>query len=222
MSRNLPLQLEQMWTNPKAYAVYNSFARNADAGEEGDVVPQWVREMGGFKLPFGEDLYANPDLGFSRVGQDIEMLRDPLRFGANLNPLLKTGAEYWAGKQFFRDIPLSENKYVKLEGGRRVVQPLLELLGAVERGPNGQAMVSEKNNYVLQQLVPGLQEFERLVMPTQDNYKQRQGQSILTFLTGAPVTKVTEAARNSERERLKRELAARKAKKKAVAKGARE
>jgi hypothetical protein len=222
MSRNLPLQIEQMWMNPRTYAIYKSFVRNANDDQEGDIVPKYIKEIGGFKLPFGEDLYATPDIGMNRVQQDIAQFRDPLRLGQNLNPLFKTPLEYWAGKQFYKDIPLRDDKYVPLRGAGKLVQPFGELFGGVERSSDGTPTMSQKNFYAGMQLIPGLQELERLVAPGQENYKDKQGMSLLNFLTGAPVAKVTQSARDSERERMKRELAKRKATKKAVNKGARE
>jgi hypothetical protein len=222
MSRNLPLQIEQMWMNPRAYAIYQSFVRNANDDQEGDVVPKYIKEIGGFKLPFGDDLYATPDIGMNRVQQDIAQWRDPLRLGQNLNPILKTPLEYWAGKQFYKDIPLSDDRYVPLQGAGRVLQPLAELLGGVERSSNGRATISQKNLYAGMQLIPGLQELERLVIPGQENYKEKQGMSLLAFMTGAPVTKVTETQRKAEQDRAKRELAKRKATKKAVERGAKQ
>lgn len=222
MSRNLPLQIEQMWMNPKAYAIYNSFARNMNAGGEGDIVPQYIKETGGFKLPFGQDLYMTPDIGMNRVQQDIAQFRDPLRLGQNLNPLFKTPLEYWAGKQFYKDIPLSENQYVPLRGAGKALQPLAELLGAVQTSSDGTPTINEKNYYAGMQLIPGLQELERLVAPGQKYYQDKQGMSLLNFLTGAPVTKVTASAKQSEQDRAKRELAKRKATQKAVNKGARQ
>ena len=221
MSRNLPLQIEMMWTNPRVYAIYKSFVRNVNDDQEGDIVPKYIKEIGGFKLPFGEDLYMTPDIGMNRVEQDLAQLRDPLRLGQNLNPLFKTPLEYWAGKQFYKDIPLSGDRYVPLQGAGKVLQPFGELFGAVERSSNGTPTMSQKNYYAGMQLLPGLQELERLVAPGQDYYKEKQGMSWLNFMTGAPVTKVTASARQSEQERAKREFAKRRATQKAVDKGAR-
>ena len=221
MSRNLPLQIEMMWTNPKAYAMYKSFVRNVNDDQEGDIVPKYIKEIGGFKLPFGEDLYMTPDIGMNRVEQDLAQLRDPLRLGQNLNPLFKTPLEYWAGKQFYKDIPLSDSKYVPLSGAGRALQPFGELLGAVETSSNGTPTMSQKNYYAGMQLIPGLQELERLVAPGQEYYKEKQGMSWLNFLTGAPITRVSQSARQSEQERAKREYAKRRATQKAVERGAR-
>ena len=53
MSRNTPLQLELLWTNPRAYAQYNSFQRNfAGPSEEegGMVIPSYELDRGVFPL----------------------------------------------------------------------------------------------------------------------------------------------------------------------------
>jgi len=51
-SRNLPLQLENMWMNPKAYSAYNSLRRNLrDKEGESPFVPDYLKEQGAFKIP---------------------------------------------------------------------------------------------------------------------------------------------------------------------------
>ena len=51
-SRNLPLQLENMWMNPKAYSAYNSLRRNLrDEEGESPFVPDYLKEQGAFKIP---------------------------------------------------------------------------------------------------------------------------------------------------------------------------
>ena len=51
-SRNLPLQLENMWMNPKAYNLYNSIKRNLrDEEAESPFIPDYTREQGAFKIP---------------------------------------------------------------------------------------------------------------------------------------------------------------------------
>jgi hypothetical protein len=51
-SRNLPLQLENMWMNPKAYNLYNSVKRNLrDEEAESPFIPDYTKEQGAFKIP---------------------------------------------------------------------------------------------------------------------------------------------------------------------------
>jgi hypothetical protein len=78
--------------------IYNSFKRNFE-GE--DPAPPFVREMGGFRLPFGEGLYAMPDIGFTRIPQELSDLTNPMKMLNKMNPLLKVPAEQIAGKSAF-------------------------------------------------------------------------------------------------------------------------
>ena len=51
-SRNLPLQVENMWMNPKAYQIYMSFKRNLrDKEGESPFIPDYLKEAGAFKIP---------------------------------------------------------------------------------------------------------------------------------------------------------------------------
>jgi hypothetical protein len=53
MSRNTPLQLELMWTNPRAYAFYSNLKRNIEGPSEeegGPVIPGYEKDRGVFSL----------------------------------------------------------------------------------------------------------------------------------------------------------------------------
>ena len=53
MSRNTPLQLELMWTNPRAYAFYSNLKRNIEGPSEeegGLVIPGYEKDRGVFSL----------------------------------------------------------------------------------------------------------------------------------------------------------------------------
>ena len=51
-SRNTPLQIENMWLNPKAYTIYNKFRENLrDEENESPFLRQYRREAGAFKIP---------------------------------------------------------------------------------------------------------------------------------------------------------------------------
>ena len=221
MSRNLPLQLEQMWLSPRTYAIYNSLARNLNANEEGDVVPGWIKEGEGFKLPFGDNLYATPDIGYTQVQRDIEMLKDPIRFAQNLNPIPKTALEWWANKQFYQDIPLDDDQYVPLQGAGRLLQPLLSLTGGAE-SMGGQTFGTERDVYALGNIIPGYSEIERFISPSTERSKERQGQNIFSFLTGSPVTKVTDRQIRAEQTREKFQNRSDKAKREALRRALRE
>jgi hypothetical protein len=196
-SRNLPMQISNMWINPKAYATYNTVKRNFNADKEGDVIPAWMEEIGAFKLPFGKDLYATPDFGFNRVGQQIKELQDPQRFLSNVNPLLRVPVELMGGRQLYSNRPFSQNP-VKVEGGAgAILQPFLQGLGYGETGPSGDKFVNDKAYYALRNLIPFAGTAERLT-PSIDTYQQRGYVNPLLGFLGAPGRQVKEKEKQNE------------------------
>lgn len=105
MSRNTPLQLELMWTNPKAMQAYSAFKRNYE--EEGErYIPSYEKERGvfGLKTPiFGQDL-IRPGLPFPGGGENVlrGLLLEPKKFLANVNPIFRAPFEaFITGEKFF-------------------------------------------------------------------------------------------------------------------------
>jgi hypothetical protein len=107
-SRNLIFELQNQWLNPKPYQIYRSIMRNMrDPDYETSEYPSpFVREIGGIKLPFGDNLYLAPDLGFTRTPQQLGEIFDPIRYTNNLNPLLKIPLEEFLGRSVFTGNPL--------------------------------------------------------------------------------------------------------------------
>jgi hypothetical protein len=103
-SRNLPLQIENMYLNPKPYLIYNSFVRNIrdKEAEQRGPLPQWLTEVGAFRIP-GVGAYAAPDLNFTRVQQQLEQFQNPKKLGTNLTPLLRIPIEQAMGQNLFND-----------------------------------------------------------------------------------------------------------------------
>lgn len=196
-SRNLPMQISNMWVNPKAYTMYNTIKRNFRNDEEGDVVPQWMQEIGAFKLPFGKDLYATPDFGFNRVGQQLSELKDPQRLLANVNPLLRVPVELMGGRQLYSNRPFSANP-VKVENGAgAILQPFLQAIGQGATGPQGDKFVNDKAYYALRNLIPFAGTAERLT-PSIDTYQQRGYVNPLLGFLGVPGRQVKEQEKQSE------------------------
>lgn len=103
-SRNLPLQIENMYLNPKPYLIYNSLVRNIrdKEAEQRGPLPQWLNEVGAFRIP-GIGAYAAPDLNFTRVQQQIEQFQNPKKLATNLNPLFRIPIEQAMGQNLFND-----------------------------------------------------------------------------------------------------------------------
>lgn len=119
-SRNLPLQLENMWLNPKPYAIYNSFVRNIrdKEAEEYQPLPSFLQEVEAFQLP-GVGAYAAPDLNFTRIQQQLSQLANPKKFGTNLNPVFRLPVEQVIGQNLYNDkaIESTQDRLVNLLQG---------------------------------------------------------------------------------------------------------
>lgn len=203
MSRNLPLQLVNQWSNPRAYAMYNNLMRNIGQDDSKDVVPSWLKDQQSVKIADG--WYLAPDLGFNRLGKDLEQLKDPARLLSYVNPALRLPVEVFGGRKFYNNVPFSQDKE-KVAAGMgvsSVVAALADLLGQTEEGPNGQQLVDPKLNYAIQSLFPMLGKTERIV-PESDAMKPRVLGNWASFL-GVPVRQVTEGMRQDELRRQQRD-----------------
>jgi hypothetical protein len=98
-SRNLHTQITNMWLNPKPYLIYNNLKENIEDRET--PLPPFVRQMGGFRLPVGEGIYAMPDFGFTRIPQEISDLTNPMRMLNKVNPVFSIPLEQAIGKDTF-------------------------------------------------------------------------------------------------------------------------
>ena len=198
-SRNLPLTIQNIYMNPRPYQWYQSLRRNIEDQEKTEGLPQYMREAGGFALA-GTDFAATPDLGFNRLQADVNMLTNPTRFAANVNPLLRVPVETMvADKSFFRNREFNREP-IPVEGP---VGTLASLLGQpIGSGSSvgGQRFVDEKLLYALGNLVPTLNQVERFI-PSQEYYQQRGSTNPLLGYLGAPVRQVTPQMTASEQRR---------------------
>jgi hypothetical protein len=188
-SRNLPMQIQNMWANPRAYALYNNVKRNISDDEEGDIVPNWMSEIGAFKLPFGKDLYSTPDLGFNRVQQQVQELANPQRLMGNVNPAIRVPLELLGGKQYFTGREFSETP-IEVQTGlttpvASILQPLLQGLGFGQTGADGRKFVSDAPYYGLRNLLPPVAVAERL-LPSMETYQARGAINPLIGWLGIP------------------------------------
>ena len=196
-SRNMPMQIQNIWLNPRAYQVYGNAKRNFRDDQEGDVVPVWMQEMGAWKLPFGQNLYATPDIGFNRLQSDVNMLQDPARFLSNVNPLIRLPIELTGERQLFSNKRFSKTP-VEVSGGvGAALQPLMELLGYGETGPGGQKFVDDKAYYALRNLIPLLGRTESL-SPSMPTDPGKSTANPLFGLFGAPFKEVNQQMQDNE------------------------
>lgn len=200
MSRNLPLQVVNQWTHPRAYAMYNSFKRNFGNDTEDQVVPSWLVESGAISI--GGRTFLNPDLPMSRINQQVSELSDPKRLLRYVNPGIRAPFEVLlSDKRLYNDIPFRKDAQSPVGGPLSpAVQALASLLGQGKVNQfNGKSGVSDKMNYAMMSLFPQLGQLERAV-PATDLYKDRQLNSLRSLL-GIPLVNVTDDMIQSELRR---------------------
>jgi hypothetical protein len=207
-SRNIPMQIQTMWTKPRMYQLYNQTMKNISADEEGDVVPYYLKDQGAVKLPFGDNLYLAPDIGFNRLREDLEKLTPEgfPRLASDTIAPLRLAIEGLAGERLYTGQPFNDDRAVPVSGAKWALLPLMALLGGVTEDESGRLAYTDFANYATESLVPTLGQLERL-FPQEERNQQRRATNVLGFLTGAPVRQVTR--RDIESELYRRGLAER-------------
>jgi hypothetical protein len=133
-SRSFPLILESAWANPRAYAMWNNIVRNAKDNEDASVRPGYLQYS--FKLPFGRNIFANPDFGFQKQEDSFGNLTDPASMLAALAPVPRAIVEAALN--------------VKFKDQDKIYDP------------NYQEPVKAEINYVVNQVLPFLGYYKRL------------------------------------------------------------
>lgn len=204
MSRNLPLQVEQMWRRPKAYSIYNSFMNNFDMSEDDELMPKYLRDAGaivGARGFFGDDskdtLFA-PDLQHNNLMQDLMAFSNPVDGMLSAgNPLITKPIEIGTNHSGFRGGELfydqEADKYGNYSEKSAQKKALERLLYGVESvfTPSGTAQ-----GLLGVDVGGGAYGNERA--------QDKQLQKILNIL-GVPVKQLGDAERDYERRRREKE-----------------
>ena len=159
MSRNLPLQFEQMVTRPKAYSRYNSVMRNLNDGEEGEGMPEWLKKTGAVtvarNVPFfgGRDAVFAPDLPHVRMEDELNaMFPNPAGLASSVSPFLRVPVELaqnhsaFTGRALFdegEDTALNQLKYI----AENVVPPVGVAQRVTGMGRNEGKALEKQMNY---------------------------------------------------------------------------
>lgn len=196
MSRNLPLQLTNRLVNPRAYAAYQHFVENFDQSEPGDMTPGYMQEQGAINLGGGNMLM--PDLPFTRVNKQIEELGNPSRLLSYVNPALRLPFELTGGTKYYNNQPFSKDPQ-PIEGPMKLAQPLLALLGQVDRGADGKAYTTDKAKYAVSSVIPTIAQSERL-FPSNAIGQEKRGSNVASWF-GAPIKQNTPMMVENERKR---------------------
>lgn len=194
MSRNIPYQVMNRWTNPKPYLIYQDFQTNMAYGrDENSVVPKYLQESGAVQL--GENMFFSPDLPFSRVDQQIQELAQPRKLLSYINPGVRAPVEFLMNTNSYTGKPFKD-KFIPVNGALLPFLPALKAAGQVEYDNTGQAFINDRAMSLLMNMVPPLGRAERL-FPGEGTEGAKTTNPWLSF-AGIPITNVDEQSRNSE------------------------
>ena len=182
--KNIPLQVEMMFRNPRVFARYQQFKTEIEAQSSPDkVVPSYFSNELQIRLPFmvnGGHLYSNGALPLT----DIAGITDPGQLAGNVTPVIKAPIENFANKQFYEGIPFT-GKYTPANPvfeAPGVAQALIAS-GHAKRGKNGQLFMTDKDQYLAEQFIPILGRVRRLA-PADPKFQDKAIQSWITTAFG--------------------------------------
>lgn len=206
MSRNFPLQVEQMWLKPRAYAWYQSFVRNV-AETPDPLTPDYWLAQGAFTTdPNAADKekpwYLAPDLPFLRIAEPAIAASQgdwSKTLFSDVNPLFLAPVEaLYMGHKAYTGAPIEG--YEEVSPAMKPLQPLFQMLGLTETGgTTGNTLVDERAAHIVRSLVPPIDIAERL-LPGGDPESVRSGREAETWARffGAPVYNLTPQLRESQ------------------------
>ena len=203
MSRNLPLQLEQMFINPRAYQQYNSLVRNFGQTLDPYTPDYWISQ-GAFTVDeHAADReapwYIAPDLPHLRVTEplDAAVRGDWGQIASNINPLFVAPAEAFVMKQdLYTGAPLEGYEETT---DKNPFLHLFNLLGGTETAGSGDEVVKKSYAHIARSLIPPWDFVERVADPT----GRRTGRTDETLwrALGAPVYQLNDPLRETTRNR---------------------
>jgi len=169
MSRNLPMQVQEMWTNPRLYAYYGSVQRNFQL-PDAPLTPSYWKTTGAWRTPLnnplnGQPLYFQPDLAFNQVPANLQMLSNAASGDAgallgNVNPLMSAPADFFNKRDSYYDRNYDSTDYTKKSGILGTPETILaSLLGQT----NDAGEVSDNFDNFLNSINPVQNRLDRLV-----------------------------------------------------------
>jgi REP element-mobilizing transposase RayT len=171
-SRNVPLQITQMATRPKAYYQYDKIKQALPLVEddpttpedEGMIVPKWIKDYGPLQVGLGSLL--RPDLPHVRMRQQIENLLNPMKLVGNVTPTLRVPFEVFGAKRQLGIDVGPFKKDAEARGYEQYVAKFMAKLGMykfIDRDPKtGDWLMHAGVSYIIEQALVPLQQINRL------------------------------------------------------------
>jgi hypothetical protein len=214
MSRNFPLQIEQMWMHPQAYLWYQSVVRNVGEPMSPLTPDYWLAQgafttdqdagttVGGDSAPW----YLAPDLPHLRVAEPFAAIGegDWTKAGfSDINPLFLAPLEaLYMGHKAYTGAPIEGMENLTVP--QTPLAPLYALLGLTDTGgTSGDMLVDQRAAHIARNTIPPIDMLERLIPGWGDPESvnsNREMETMLRFL-GIPAYQLTPALRGSTARR---------------------
>lgn len=207
-SRNVPLQVSQMMSRPKAYVQYERLKREFPVNDE-LMVPSWIQKQG----PLGVGLASvlTPDLPQTRLTENLKQIATPSGIIGQMNPLLRVPAELWMGKQVALDIPFGDKQTAN--GVEKAVAKVLYNLTGTQWADidpkTGKVMIAPQATYVIENALPILAQAYRLSggrLGGKESLNERWVGNVLNWF-GVPLRQIGETQQRGEAIRRNFQLA---------------
>jgi len=203
--KNLPLQLEMMFKNPKVYNRVHSLKRELERDSEKEtLLPKWIEDRFHIQLPMsmgGDSVFLVPDLPFA----ELDRAMNPRLIVASMSPLVKIPLSEIADKNFFFDSDFRDDYKPLPKAWDTVLAPLLPALhgaGMVGRREDGEWVATDRNMHHLESTLPIFSALRRL-WPTLGDEKteSRTMQNWVNWTSGIGFRRITEDQRKWEQWR---------------------
>lgn len=198
-SRNIPLQVSQMITRPKAYVQYERLKREFPVNSE-LMIPSWIQKYG--PLGAGANAVLTPDLPMTRLADNLKQIATPSGLIGQMTPLLRVPAELWLGKQVALDIPFGDKRTAN--GVEAALGKLLNSLTGTEYAEidadTGKVMIDPRVTYVIEQALPTLAQAFRVSggkLGGKESLEERWLSSVLNWF-GVPYREIGETQQRGE------------------------
>lgn len=198
--KNLPLQMEMLFKNPKAYNRYNIFKANIESvTPEEDLVPTWMKDRLNIRLPFTNkdgQMYILPDLPFT----SLNMFTNVDELAGQINPVIKTPVEMLMNQKMYfgKSVPFKEG-YVQMPDilTKTGIAQVMGLTGLAEKDKQGNYTTRDKTLYAVEQFLPFFGRMRRL-LPSEKKYDERAATTWINFLFGTGLRTNTATDKSSE------------------------
>ena len=200
-SRNVPLQLTQIATRPKAYYEYEKLKKEFPVNPD-LIMPKWIQDRD--PLGIASDWVLTPDLPQVRLFQQLKSIATPMGLLGQTTPVLKTIAELGMNRQLGIDVgPFNAGGAPEVTGYNKPVAKFIEwALGNdyVYYDKQGNLVMDARVNHVIEQAFPPLAQLNRLtggLTGGKDTLSERLASSWYNWF-GVPARQIKETQERAE------------------------